>query len=232
MVDAFLLSFSFGAGAATFVNPCGFALLPAYVSYYVGAGTNPPKSVTTGIFQGFGVGILATLGFILVFGVGGMLISYLGTPLVRFVPWIAVFMGALLSVIGSVMLLGRSIPLSLPLQGLRIKPSNKGPKAFFLFGIAYALASLSCTIPVFLLVVVQALSAGGFTSGVAIFLSYALGMGSIMILLSVTTGTSRGAVAKYLIRALPYTGRVSGGIILVAGLYLIYFHFVVGRLLA
>lgn len=61
---------------------------------------------------------------------------------------------------------------------------NSGYINFFLFGIGYDIASHSCTLPLFLLVVFQALPAGGIVRGSFVFVSYVLGMGAVMIAVS------------------------------------------------
>jgi cytochrome c biogenesis protein CcdA len=40
MVDIALLGYAFGVGMIAFLNPCGFALLPAYVAHYLSLGSS------------------------------------------------------------------------------------------------------------------------------------------------------------------------------------------------
>jgi cytochrome c biogenesis protein CcdA len=230
VVDPILLGFSFSAGAATFLNPCGFAMLPTYVSYYLGRGGSDSPSVAAGVLKGLGLGLLVTLGFILVFAVSGVLFSAAGTALARYIPWLAVSIGLLLIMIGGLLLFGKSIHLPFSLN-IPINPRQKNVGSFFLFGVGYAIASLSCTIPLFLLVVLQAISTGGITSGLTVFFTYAVGMGLMMTTLSVAVGASKEGISKYLKRVTPYLGRISGSIIVLAGLYTVYFQVFVGRIL-
>lgn len=215
---------------AAFLNPCGFALLPSYVSYYIGLhdrqeGHSP---VGAGFLKGLALGMLVTAGFITVFGASGLLISYLGTWLVRYVPWMTILIGLTLIAIGTILLLGRSFHIHIPIAP-RFSPINGGYFSFLVFGMAYAIASLSCTIPIFILVVLQAVSSGGLLSGLTIFVSYAAGMGLMMTILSVAISVSKEFVLRYMGSLMPYIGRVSGVIIILAGLYLIYFQIIKGR---
>lgn len=102
-MDWTLLSWAFLAGAAATVNPCGLAMLPAYVSYYVGrdAGhTHPGRGLTAGL--------LLSLGTLGVFTLMGLVITTLGTAVARFVPWLALLVAVLLLVAGVATLLGRA----------------------------------------------------------------------------------------------------------------------------
>jgi len=70
-------------------------------------------------------------------------------------------------------------------------PRDVSARGFFLFGIAFGAASLSCTLPIFLTVVGSAFTADGTGAGLAQFLSYALGMGSVVLALTVTAALAR-----------------------------------------
>jgi cytochrome c biogenesis protein CcdA len=93
----------------------------------------------------------------------------------------------------------------------------------FLFGIAYAVGSLSCTLPVFLVVVGSALATQGFIASLGQFLAYALGMGLVLIAVTVGAAMFRGTVARWLRSAIPYVHRMSALFLLGAGAYLIYY---------
>ncbi len=51
-----MLNFSFSAGMTAFFNPCGFAMLPAYVSYYLGQGEGSTRNLRHGILRGVQLG--------------------------------------------------------------------------------------------------------------------------------------------------------------------------------
>lgn len=232
-VDPFLVGFAFASGSAAFLNPCGFAMLPAYISDYLGnkkeieVAGNPHSSVT--VFKGAMIGSAVTLGFVALFGLVGLLLSYLGPNVVKVMPSVALILGFILIVIGSLVL--AKVPLHVPIPSVNITTKEKtGYVRYFSFGVGYAIASLGCTIPIFMLVVLAALSTGGFFSSFVMYLAYAAGMGWIMVLLSAGVGGSKLFVKKYVTRVLPYMRRISGAIIIGAGIYIIYFQVVIGRL--
>ena len=66
--------YAFSVGMIATVNPCGFALLPAYIAFHLGMG-DESKSVLARSTYGTGMGLLATLGFVTLFGGVGLIIS-------------------------------------------------------------------------------------------------------------------------------------------------------------
>ena len=233
-IDPVLVSFSFVAGAIAFINPCGFALLPAYISLYLGlSGADERGRIARvrSIINGALFGLLAAFGFTMVFGGFGALVSLVGTALLIYIPWIAVAIGVGVIVLGVLMVLGRSIHIGINLVN-RSAPKRGGYVSFVVFGITYALASLSCTMPIFLYIVLQALSVGSFIGGMAVFLSYAGGMGILMIMLTIGLIVARETITRYMNRFMPYINRVAGAIVIAAGGYIIYFQVFLGGLLS
>jgi len=231
--EPILTVFAFAAGAATFFNPCGIALLPMYVSQYIarkdkGTYLEAKDVLPVGIMRGALIGFAATLGFLVLFGLFGLLLSYVGSLISNAMPSIALILGLILMGIGTTVLLKVPIHLNIPFV-TKIRPQSKqGFSSYFTFGIAYGLASLSCTIPVFLLVVLAALSTGGFIASLAIYLAYAAGMGALMISLSVGMVASKKFSNNYLKLVRPHMHKINGSLIIAAGLYVIYIQYLGG----
>lgn len=231
--EPILTVFAFAAGAATFFNPCGIALLPVYVSQYI-AGKDKETYLETknvlpvGIMRGALIGSAATLGFLVLFGLFGLLLSYVGSLISNAMPSIALILGLILMGIGTTVLLKVPIHINMPFVTRIRAQSKQGFSSYFTFGIAYGLASLSCTIPVFLLVVLAALSTGGFIASLAIYLAYAAGMGALMISLSVGMVASKKFSNNYLKLVRPHMNKINGGLIIAAGLYVIYIQYLGG----
>lgn len=103
---------------------------------------------------------------------------------------------------------------------------------FFLFGVAFGASSLSCTLPIFLMVVGSSVAAGDFSGGLLQFVSYILGMGSVMLLLTLGIALVKGGVVVgTLRRILPYVQKISAILLLLAGGYIVYYWFSSGLLL-
>ncbi len=215
------LAYAFTAGAVATVNPCGFAMLPAYVSYHLGA--DDPRfgeaSFLTRSARGLALGIVATLGFVALFGAVGAVFSLGGRAIVAAVPWAALLIGVALVLVGLAMLAGRS--LSVPTLGRVGIPRTLGWRGVFLFGLGYGVASLSCTLPIFLVVVGSSLVTAGVGDALAMFLAYALGMGAVLTALTIGAAAFKGAVARSLRRVVPYVERASAALLVAAGLYIV-----------
>jgi len=88
------------------------------------------------------------------------------------------------------------------------------------YGVGYGLASLACTLPIFLIVVGAAFVQGTVLGGLALFLAYGAGMGAIVVAVTLGAALLKGIVARFLRMALPYVQRASGVLLILAGTYL------------
>ena len=227
--------YAFGAGMVTTVSPCGIAMLPAYVSLYLGVqeeGFWARSSFRRGA-RALTMSGVVTLGFVVFFGIMGALLSAGGQFLITFIPWVAVLIGVALILLGIYLLIGGHLYTSLParLAGRLGNPGSSGLKGFLVFGIAYGIAALSCTLPIFLAVVASALAVKGFTSGLLQFISYALGMGFIIAIVTIGSALFKETVNRWLRRLVPVVARFSGLLLIFAGGYILYFWFGVGDIL-
>jgi len=213
------LSFSFVAGTVATVNPCGFALLPAYLARRLGA-EERRRGVAEGIVRALLVGGVTSLGFLLVFGTVGSAISLGAHSLTRALPWAGLAIGVALALAGVAALSGRHVRLRLP--ALRVRAGGEGLLADLAFGLGYGTASLSCTLPIFLAATGTALT-GSVVGSALSFLAYGAGMGTVLTALAVAAALSRSGVALALRRLLPYLPRLSGLLLLLAGGYVVYY---------
>ncbi len=168
MIDA-PLGLAFAAGLVATVNPCGFAMLPAYLSYFMGLeGAEDDEETGAGVGQALKVGGIVSLGFLAVFGVTGLLINAGVRSIIEWIPYVALGIGVVMALLGIAMFRGYQLSIGfLKVQG---GTGSRDKKSIFTFGVSYALASLSCTLPVFLSVVVGSIASANFISG---FLTYA-----------------------------------------------------------
>ncbi len=221
-MDLDQLTWPFSVGMLAAFNPCGFAMLPTYLGYFIGldgdeANHTRLKAVTRGLI----VGGMLTLGFVAVFGTLGIFIALFLNQgaIVEYVGYITVVVGALLIPMGIVIAMGKQISLRLPKM-------NKGTgsremRSMFLFGVSYAVVSLSCTIALFVSAVSSTFDDDGFVDGVAAFVAYGVGMGAVILFLTVSLARARSNVALHMRRFLPHVGKVSGAVLVLAGFYLL-----------
>lgn len=213
------LALAFGAGLVATVNPCGFAMLPSILSYYLGS-AGAGRRGTARLGEGLAVGLVVTAGFVLLFGTAGIAVALGARAVVEIVPWVTIGVGAALIALGGWLLAGRHLVVRIP--GFR--PSVESTyRSMFLFGIAYAVGSLSCTLPVFLVVVSSALATGSVLGTVGVFLAYGLGMSTVLMLLCAGTAGFRELVVRAVRPLLPHIGRISGALLVLGGGYVVYY---------
>lgn len=215
---------AFAAGMVASVNPCGFFMLPAYLSYQLGteeAGFSASPAFARGI-RALRLGLVATAGFIAIMATAGYLIAAGGQRLVRGFPYAGVVVGALLAALGLWLLATKRSIGILAASRVTITP-QRSLRNVFLFGIAYAVGSLSCTLPIFLLVVGSSLASRGLAGSFAQFISFGLGMGTVLVAVTIGTALFRGAVTRSLRAVVPYVHRVSAFFLIGAGAYLVYY---------
>jgi cytochrome c-type biogenesis protein len=215
------LALALVAGALASVNPCGFPLLPAFLSFYVGAEEAALPRAPARVTQGLIVGLLVAAGFLAVFAVVGIPIAYGVTQLTSAIPWAGLGIGALMVVAALLGLSGRAVFLNArrPLHVER----RRRPATIVWFGAAYAVCSLGCTLPIFVALVGASLATASVIEGTIVFGAYALGMATMLMALSLGAALARDGLARRLKRLLPHMQRVASGLLLVAGAYLTYY---------
>lgn len=228
LVNNLPVGYAFGAGMVSTVNPCGFVMLPVYLSLYMGAeeGKLTESSRIRRFWKAIWVTAVVSAGFALFFGIIGAIVSAGGTLLMDAAPWFSLVIGAALVVMGIWLLLGHHLSVSFT---ARISSKIGDPRqvsftGFFLFGIAYAITSLGCTLPIFLMVIGSSIASGDFVAGMIQFISYSLGMGAVLLVLTLGMAfLKEGVVVGKLRSFMPHIQKISGIFIILAGLYTIYF---------
>ena len=162
-------------------------------------------------------------GFLVVFGSTGLLINAGVRSIIDWIPYVALGVGVLMMILGVAMLRGFEINIGFLKAGHGA--STRDTKSVFTFGISYALASLSCTLPVFLSVVVGSLASASFASGLATYVAYAAGMSVVLISLTIAVAMAKHGLVRRLRSVLPYIQRVSAGFLIVAGAYITWFWY-------
>lgn len=209
------------AGGFATLNPCGFALLPALLSFYVGAEEEDLPRAPTRALQGVFVGLMVAAGFLGVFAVVGLPISLGATQITRAIPWAGIVLGVLMALVGLAALAGKHLSFSIshPFTAKR----ERRPRTMLLFGVGYGIASLGCTLPVFLALIGSSLATRGPAAGLLVFGAYAFGMASVLMALAIGAALLRNGLARALKRLLPYMNRIAGGLLLLVGAYLTYY---------
>lgn len=215
------LGFALAAGSVAAVNPCGFAMLPAYLALVVFGEEGQQPSRAAALGRALVATSAMAAGFTLVFGVFGLIIAPLAASVQRYLPGITVVVGASLIGLGVWMLTGRELTVLLPKTG-RGAPSVR-LASMFGYGLAYATASLSCTIGPFLAVTGATFGSGSVLAGIGAYLGYGAGMALVVGVLAGVVAIAGAAAVGAARRVLPYVTRLAGTLLVVVGGYVGYY---------
>ncbi len=217
------MSLSFIRGLVAAVNPCGFILLPTYLMYFLGVQGAAPGTQRASVRRALLVSAALSTGFLLVFFIAG-LISY------NFTSWInenskyaTGGIGVALVVLGAAMLFGYKLPFMTP----QIKAGGKDRtvRSMFVFGVAYAVASIGCTIGLFIATVFSTTSREGVVQGVGNVVAYGAGMALLVSALTVALAFANTSLLKFLRSGLQYVDRIAAAFVVLSGLYLLWYFY-------
>jgi cytochrome c biogenesis protein CcdA len=213
-------AYAFTCGLVAAVNPCGFPMLPAYLSYFIGLdddGTDRGARVLRAIASAGAV----SLGFLAVFATLGIPINAGVTTIYEVMPWLTIVIGGLLIALGIAMLSGWKPIVLLP----RLDRGGRSRRfgSMVLFGVSYAIASLGCTLPVFLIVVAGTVERSNPLSGALAFLTYCLGMTVVLMTVSVALALARDGLVRRVRELSRFVDRASGALLVAVGGYLVWY---------
>lgn len=233
MTDTVPIIYAFTLGLIAAVNPCGFPLLPAYLAFFATDDARGPDGGRTRGGQelagqawlrrtarGLTAGACVTAGFLVVFGFAGVIVESGMRVIIGWIPWAMILIAAALIALGIRGLAGGHLRLRLPT--LRFG-AGSGVLTMTGFGIAYAVASLSCALPLFLAGVAGAFTRMGALAGGATFAAYALGMGVFVTAASLLAAHAGPGSIRRLGAFGRFIPRIAAAAITLVGLYLLYY---------
>lgn len=221
------LAYGFALGMLTLVNPCGFALLPAYLTYYLGLTDDSPTAKggegtvhdRPPALRAIQVSGAMTLGFMAVFTPIGLLWQGLASRAGSALPWVTIVIGIAVLAVGIAMVAGAHP--TIPLPKLAVGKGRPETWSMFVFGISYAVASLSCALPLFVATMSTTFDTS-FAAGIATLAAYGLGMGVLLAAMTVAVALAKEGLVHKLRAAMPHLVRVSGALLVVAGAVVAY----------
>ncbi|MFQ5452477.1 MAG: cytochrome c biogenesis CcdA family protein [Candidatus Paceibacterota bacterium] len=233
MFDAGLLAIvglAATAGLLAFFSPCGYALLPAYVGFFLArqsdagdANSETDKesskkttrgSVKTGIFFGLSV----VLGFVVVLAVAWIIIASVGNIFGNILPQLTFWVGLLLIILGAVFFF-RPLKAQIRLPGW-LQKGRTGYFGAFLFGVVYIIGGIGCTLPVFIAVLTQAATLGTAQS-LLVFAVFSGTMALLMLVITILLIVARVALFNKLKKILPFIQRAGALLLVIAGIVLV-----------
>jgi cytochrome c biogenesis protein CcdA len=217
------LANGFTQGLLAAINPCGFVLLPTYLLYFLGMENLRPGAEKTSITRALAVSLSVSGGFMSVFIVIGVITKWSTRWFMDKAPYLSLVMGLGLVVLGIAMLFGYRLPFTTP--KLDVGKRDRSVRSMYVFGIAYAIASLGCTLPGFISVVLGGVTTNGVLAGAAGIALYGLGMALLVSGLTITLAVANTALLRVLRKGMEWFEYVAGVFVLLTGMYLAYYWY-------
>jgi cytochrome c biogenesis protein CcdA len=217
------LSLSFIRGLVASINPCGFVLLPTYLMYFLGVSAADGRSQRAPISRALLVGTMVSTGFLVVFFAIGAITQFWTVSLLNNAKYATAVIGVLFIILGIAMLFGFKLPIATP--SVNTGEQNRTISSMFLYGVAYAVASLGCTLPLFMSTLFQTGQNEGYWKGVANVVMYAVGMALVVISLTLALATANAGFVRWLKSKMQYVEMVSGAFVLLSGAYLLWYFY-------
>ena len=230
--------FAFAAGMVATVNPCGFAMLPAYVTIQLDdndqnySQSRKRVRITNQITKAVYIALFMSLGIILLFGVVGLLISVGARSIALAFPWLGLITGLVICAVGAHMLIKGGVygPNTQKFIPNISKLTEQTPKGYFIFGVSYAVASLSCTMPIFLAITTSSFVKHGIIGAIGQFIGYGLGMSFTILFVTISVAIFKGALIGKLIRLAPRLNPLVAWVLILTGSYLIFYFLTEGQI--
>jgi cytochrome c biogenesis protein CcdA len=218
MGDAHIAT-AFTLGMLATVNPCALPMLPAYLGWFI-VGDAEQHSPSARVSRAVGVAGCVTVGFVAVFGLLATLTSAGTSKVMEITPWMTPIVGLALAAVGVTLLVGKTVRLPTPRIGGT--GGRRGLAAMLLYGVSYAVVSVTCALGLFL-AYVSTNAGANWTTSLTHLVAFTSGFGLVLVALSVSVAVLGGSLVAGMRRAAAYANRIAGGLLVVSGLYLAWY---------
>ena len=215
-------AYSFILGVLAAVNPCGFVLLPTYLIFFLGTREEADLTASERMRRALVVSSGISIGFLAIFFVIGV-ISRLLTQWVELnAKYASLAIGIVLVIGGARMLTGWTPKFATPQIG---GVQTKTFRATVIYGVAYAVASIGCTIGFLTTAVFGSIALHGFISGVFSILLYGLGMAMLDTALTVSLAFAKTGIVTIIKNRLHIIQRLGAIFVTLTGIYLVLYWY-------
>ncbi len=173
------LGVAFLGGLASFLSPCVFSLVPAYIGYLSGRSLAAAigKEIKTSRWETFSHGLAFVFGFSLVFIALGVAASALGGLLVDLSYYIARIGGVVIIIFG----LHMTGIINIRFLAYDLRPQNNFARgrsylSSIFVGVAFSAGWMPCTGPVLASIYTIAVNQHSVTSGIKLLAAYSAGL--------------------------------------------------------
>ena len=223
-VAALPVPYAFAVGMLATVNPCGFVMLPAFAAFYsTSEDATQRESLRRPLLRAIQMGVLVTIAFVAVFGLAGLIVTVGGRVIMQYAGWAGAAVGVLLVGLGAYQLVTRRSLFTGVTAGIRVQRS-RSVRGALLFGAGYAICSLGCTLPAFLVVAGSVfLGNRDVTASLVRFVEYAAGMGAVLTLIAIGVAFARERTTSLVRPLLPVVDVAANLLLVLAGAYVIWY---------
>jgi len=216
------IGLSFLRGLAAAVNPCAFVLLPTYLMFFLGVEAGAGGTQRASVRRALLVSVAVSTGFVTVFVLAGFLTNFTTSWLAANAKYVTLLIGLALVVLGGAMLFGYRLPFAtVTVAGGQARTV----RSMFVYGIGYALASLGCTIGLFMATAFA--SPDSFVGGMVNVSAFAAGMALVVTALTVSLAVANRGLLRVLHSAMRHVDLVAAAFVLLSGAYLLWYFWVV-----
>jgi len=217
------VSFAFSAGMVATVNPCGFIMLPSFAVFYFGTEDGAPRGLSARLVRAGQMGLLVSIAFVVTFGLMGLAVTIAGRHLIGWTYWGGLGIGLALIAFGGYQLVTRRSVFANLSSSVRVRRSRTA-RGVLLFGFAYALVSLGCTLPIFMLVMGSVFTGQtDYAASTWRFVEYGAGMGAVLMLVAAGVAVARQPVVRFVGGMLPYVHGFANLALMFTGAYVTWY---------
>jgi cytochrome c-type biogenesis protein len=214
------IGLAFLAGMASFLSPCVFSLVPAYIGYLGGRSAASAVGGKSSRWLTLSHGVAFVLGFSVVFIILGVATSALGGLLFNLRTWLARIGGIVVIIFGLHMTGIFRIPfLEYDLRPQTAPDRKRGYLASALMGVFFSAGWSPCVGPVLGAILTLALNGGSILQGVQLLSAYSAGLAIPFLLASTQIGLVTMVIRRYG-KVMRYVEIVMGVILIVVGIML------------
>ena len=217
--------FAFLAGLASFLSPCVFSLVPAYIGYLGGRSVASTRGQKANPWLSLLHGLAFTLGFSLVFISLGAAASAIGGLLYDARAYLAKIGGIIVVIFGLHMTGLLRIPfLEYDLRSQTMPNRNRGLLASVLMGVFFSAGWSPCVGPILGSILTLSMNNGSIAHGITLLSAYSAGLAIPFLVASVQIGLVTTALRRYG-KVMHYVEVVMGILLIVVGLMLFFGRF-------
>ncbi len=192
------LGIAFIAGLASFLSPCVFSLVPAYIGYLGGRSAASAVGGVQNRWLTLSHGIAFVLGFSLVFILLGVAASFVGGALYQISTWLSKIGGIVVVIFGIHMTgLFRISFLEYDLRPQTAPDRRWGYLSSALMGVFFSAGWSPCVGPVLGAILTLALNGGSVGTGVKLLSAYSAGLAIPFLIAATQIGLVTTVIRRY-----------------------------------